>query len=351
MNAAADIDVAGLKAGIDLADLVGRYVKLRRAGRELTGLCPFHEERSPSFTVNPDKGFVHCFGCGANHDAIGFLQRITGCTFVEACKQLGGQEFAAAREGVRRSAPASVEEGQWVPLMPVPETTPELMAGNGWTVPIWNPKQGRASRMKPARVDPYRNADGRLLGYVLRCDFADQSSGKLKKWTPTVTWCMGPSGAVQWCLQHFPSPRPLQGLDDLYAKPGAPVLIPEGEKCRAAGAGAWSKYAVVTWPGGSHGVSKADWSPLANRDCVLWPDADLAGRKAMLGWANDGGLYTPGVAQLLARVGVRSIRLIDTEGRPKGWDIADAFEIDGWTPAQLAAWAAERVVDISVLRG
>lgn len=350
MNRVATFDLVGLKAGIDLAEVVGRYVKLRRVGPEYSGLCPFHSERSPSFTVIPKKGFVHCFGCGVHLDVIGFLQLITGCSFVEACKQLGGQEFAAAREGVRRESPV-VLEGTWVPLMPVPETAPDLLTDRGWTVPVFNPKQGRMSRMKPTRVDAYRNADGRLLGYVLRCDFPDQSTGKIKKWTPAVTWCIGPHGAVQWCLQHFPAPRPLQGLDDLAAKPGAPVLICEGEKCRAAGAAAWGQYAVMTWPGGSHGVPKADWSPLANRDCVLWPDADLAGRKAMVGWSNDAGMYTPGIAQLLSRVGARSIRLIDTEGRPKGWDIADALEIDGWTPTQLAAWAAERVVEVSVLRG
>lgn len=344
------IDVDALKAGVDLVAVVGRYVQLKRAGKEYTGLCPFHAENSPSFTVIPAKGFVHCFGCGAHHDAIGFVMHITGCDFVEACKQLGASDFSTAREGVRQEIDAPLDV-TWVPLMPVPVDAPELMAGGGWTVPIWNPKRGKLRRMKPSRVDAYHDAEGRLLGYVVRADIVDRESGKVTKWTPQVTWCVGPDGKRQWCLQHFPTPRPLLGLDALAAKPDAPVLIVEGEKCRAAGAGAWPQYAVVAWPGGTNGIGKVDWRPLDGRDVVLWPDADAVGEKAMLGWSNDAGMYTPGVAQLIARAGARTIRLIDTDGRPKGWDIADALQVDGWSPRQLAAWAANRVADVTVVRG
>jgi DNA primase len=343
-----EVDVNQLKAGVDLAAVVGRYVQLRKQGRELSGLCPFHAEDSPSFTVIPDKGFVHCFGCGAHHDVIGFLRRMTGCDFKEACAQLGAREYVSARSDVQvqDNAPLDVK---WVPLMPVPEDAPNLMQDGEWTVPIWNPKRGKITRLKPARVDAYRSASGALLGYVLRANITDRQSGKVKKWTPTVTWCVGPDGKRQWCLQHFPTPRPLLGLDALADKPNAPVLVVEGEKCRAAGAGAFPQYAVVTWPGGSHGVNKADWSPLAERDVVLWPDADAAGDKAVRGWRNDAGAYLPGIAQLAARVGARSLRLIDTTGQPRGWDVADALEVDGWTPRQLAAWAAGRVVDVAVV--
>jgi len=342
------IDVEAIKNSVDLDEVIGRYVKLRRTGRESTGLCPFHEEGSPSFTVNPAKGFFHCFGCGAHGDAIGFIQKITGLDFKEACAQLGGHEFAPASPTARKVVEQPLEVN-WVPLLPVPEAVPPLMAGGEWTVPIWNPKNGKLRRMKPTRVDAYRDAEGRLLGYVLRCEFVEQSSQKLKKWTPQVTWCVGPDGQQRWCLVKFPTPRPLCGLDALAAKPDAPVLIPEGEKCRAAGAGAWAGYAALTWAGGGNAVGKSDWSPVAGRDVVLWPDADPAGRKAMLGWHNDAGNYVPGVAQLCARAGAKSIRMIDVSGQPAGWDIADALELDKWTPRQLAAWAANRVVELNVV--
>ena len=344
------IDVGQLKAGVDLAAVVGQYVKLRKAGREFEGLCPFHAENTPSFTVNPAKGFVHCFGCGAHHDVIGFVQAVTGADFHGACAQLGARDYQAARDGLRREVEAPLA-CTWVALMPVPHDAPDLMSGSGWTVPLWNPKNEKLRRMKPARVDAYRNATGELLGYVLRSDFTDRDTGELRKWTPQVTWCVGADGKRHWCLQAFPDPRPLLGLDALAAKPEAPVLIVEGEKCRAAGADAWKQYAVVAWPGGSNGMAKVDWSPLAERDVVLWPDADPAGRKAMLGAQNDAGDVTPGVAMYAARVGARSIRLIDTNGMPKGWDIADALEVDCWSPRQLAAWAASRVIDVNVMPG
>ena len=62
-----------LREKIPLSELIGRKVKLTHKGREYTGLCPFHKEKTPSFTVNDDKGFYHCFGCGAHGDIIRFL--------------------------------------------------------------------------------------------------------------------------------------------------------------------------------------------------------------------------------------------------------------------------------------
>ena len=349
----AKVDTHALLERIDLVEVVGRYVKLKRQGREHTGLCPFHDESSASFTVIPLKGFVHCFGCGAHHDAIGFLMRYLGVDFREAVRQLDSGALAEsdAEHRAARPRPEYVPDIKWVPLMPVPDDAPEVMADADWTVPVWNPKRDKATRLKLQRLDAYLDAQGRLLGYVARAEIKDRETGKLKKWTPTITWCVSPTGARQWCLQHFPTPRPLLGLHDLASKPGAPVLIVEGEKCRAAGAGAWPQYAVIGWPGGTNGISKVDWTPLAGRDVVLWPDADDVGIKAMLGWNNDAGDSRPGVAHYVSRVGARSIRMIDTEGQPKGWDLADALGKDMWTPQQAAAWASSRRFDVNVVRG
>lgn len=347
------IDIDKLLAGVDLHEVVSRYVPLKKDGREYKGRCPFHDERTPSFYVIPRKGFVHCFGCGAHHDAIGFLMHMTGCDFRAACAQLGGTvEYSEARNVPLRKLEEEVPQVKWVPIMPVPADAPDLLADNGWTMPVWNPKRGKTTRLRLTRLDAYLDAEERVLGYVARADITDRDTGAIAKWTPTITWCIAPDGQKQWCLQHFPEPRPLFGLDALAAKPEAPVLVVEGEKCRVAGAGAWPQYAVVGWPGGSNGMHKVDWTPLARRDVVLWPDADEAGRKAMLGWRNDAGMFKPGVAHYASRVGARSIRAIDTAGQKKGWDIADALDaaLDGWSPAQLAAWAAARVIDITVVR-
>jgi DNA primase len=77
-----------LLARVDVVDVVGRYVTLKKAGANFSGLCPFHTEKSPSFTVSPSKQFFHCFGCGKNGNAIGFLMEHAGMNFVEAVQEL-----------------------------------------------------------------------------------------------------------------------------------------------------------------------------------------------------------------------------------------------------------------------
>jgi DNA primase len=76
---------------VSLASIVGRNVKLVRRGREYIGLCPFHNEKTPSFSVVEDKAFYHCFGCGAHGDVIGFVMRVTGSGFRETIEDLAKQ--------------------------------------------------------------------------------------------------------------------------------------------------------------------------------------------------------------------------------------------------------------------
>jgi DNA primase len=80
--------VQDLLARVDIVDVVGRHVALRRSGANLVGLCPFHGEKTPSFNVSPAKQFYHCFGCGASGDAIRFLTEHLGMSFVEAVHEL-----------------------------------------------------------------------------------------------------------------------------------------------------------------------------------------------------------------------------------------------------------------------
>jgi DNA primase len=80
-----------LIARADVVEIVGRYVQLKKGGANFMGLCPFHGEKSPSFSVSPAKQFYHCFGCGKNGNAISFLMDHAGMTFVEAVKDLAQQ--------------------------------------------------------------------------------------------------------------------------------------------------------------------------------------------------------------------------------------------------------------------
>ena len=101
-----DEDVAKVRAATDIAALIGEHTSLKRVGRRLVGLCPFHSEKSPSFSVNPEEGLYYCFGCQASGDAISFLRRIEGCDFVEAVERL------AARAGITVRNDSDPADGQ-----------------------------------------------------------------------------------------------------------------------------------------------------------------------------------------------------------------------------------------------
>jgi hypothetical protein len=337
--------LAELRSRIRLLDLIGGRVRLVRRGHEYVGLCPFHSEKTPSFYVVEDKGFFHCFGCGAHGDAIDFVARADNLSYAEAVEKLAseaGPSGAKAPEASRASRDpwpaAAVERARpiWIPILPVPDDAPALLRPDGRTVELINPKRAgeRKERtiFRPASWWPYRDAEGRLLGYVLRMEF--EHDGRRKKWTPQITFCAGPGGACRWCIVPFPKPRPLYGLYELIARPQEPVIVVEGEKACDAGRLLLPGYVVVTWPGGSKGIAHVGWSPLAGRDVFLLPDADKPGRDAMDGWSK-GGERVPGIAELLAAVAER-VRLVDPPRYlPDGWDLADAND---WSQTEAARW-------------
>src|SRR5882672_6115629 len=80
--------IQDLLGRVDIVEVIDRYVKLKRSGANYSACCPFHSEKSPSFTVSPTKQFYHCFGCGAHGTAVGFLMEHGGMGFVEAVKEL-----------------------------------------------------------------------------------------------------------------------------------------------------------------------------------------------------------------------------------------------------------------------
>jgi DNA primase len=98
-----------IRAAVDIVELVGRVVNLRKAGQSYKGLCPFHAEKTPSFIVNPRRGIFHCFGCGVGGDAFAFLMRQDRLSFPEAVRMLGRQAGVALPE---ERAPREGESGR-----------------------------------------------------------------------------------------------------------------------------------------------------------------------------------------------------------------------------------------------
>lgn len=143
-----------LRNRLPLSGVVGRSVRLIKRGREFTGLCPFHNEKSPSFTVNDEKGFFHCFGCGAHGDVIGFVMRNGGLAFPEAVEQLAQEagltvprlrpEDREKADQVATLGKAMEEAAKWFQA--------QLQAGAGNEARAYVQKRG----LKPETIERFR---------------------------------------------------------------------------------------------------------------------------------------------------------------------------------------------------
>lgn len=155
----------------------------------------------------------------------------------------------------------------------------------------------------------YKDADGHLLGYVVRLE--DKDGHKI---TPMLTYCCNNKNKHQWRFQGFGDGRPLYGLDALKDRPMHPVLVVEGEKTADAARTLFKDHVVVTWSGGCGSLHKSDWSVLKDRNVILWPDHDQPGRNA--------------VQKIAEILGDRptSLKIIEIPAElPHKWDLADTL--------------------------
>lgn len=314
--------------------LLGEWIKDGvRKGKEWVGTNPARSDNRPgSFSVNIHTGKWGDFSTDdTGGDFISLYAYLKGLSQSEAKKEL---ERILTLTPAEPAKPAKPKPPEWVAILPVPDDA-------------FKPPTRHPIHLEPNRIWTYTDAEGRLLGYVWRHDRINSKGEKVKEIVP-VTFCHteGNPAKRSWRFKHFPEPRPLYGLDRLAAKPGAPVLVVEGEKCADAGDQYLGALAVVTWPGGGNAWQKADWSPLAGRQVLLWPDADPAGYKTMEG---DGavGKFKPGLAHHLDGLGAQ-VKIIDPPIHhilmADKWDLADAMEPkqgEPWTARQLAAYVKD----------
>jgi DNA primase len=170
-----------LLARVDVVDVVGRAVTLKKAGANYQGLCPFHNEKSPSFSVSPTKQFYHCFGCGAHGSAIGFLMEHQGLSYVDAIKDLASGAGLTVPEE-KSTSPESKATPDLFELMGLAEKyyrnrlkdsqrAIEYFKGRGLTGPVaarfglgYAPDSWRGLE---AAVPDYRNPDLVRVGLVI----------------------------------------------------------------------------------------------------------------------------------------------------------------------------------------
>lgn len=146
-----------IRSRVDLVDLIGQFVNLRRTGENWKALCPFHAEKTPSFMVNPKRGIFHCFGCGAGGDAFSFLIRQDRLSFPEAVRVLGRRAGVTLPE-----APAAEADGQREALYKA-----LALAARFYSETLWSRPEGAVARhvLEARGIDP-ETARRFALGYA-----------------------------------------------------------------------------------------------------------------------------------------------------------------------------------------
>ncbi|MGR0183201.1 VapE domain-containing protein [Azospirillum aestuarii] len=226
---------------------------------------------------------------------------------VQAARDLG-QRFGVLGAPAPRPAtppPAAPAGEDWTPQVPPPPGAPEAPL-KGWD-----------------HTYAYRDTDGAVLRYVVRRDARAGATGaaKRKQILPLTYGAL--NGKPGWHHKHAAAPRHLYGLDRL-TRPKA-VIVCEGEKAADAAHRMLPDNPCVTWSAGSNAVRLTDWSPLAGRVVVIWPDADAPGLKA-----------AAEIADALRGI-AKKLLFVDTSGLADGFDAADLETPDP------AAWLRERM--------
>lgn len=279
-------------------------------GNEYHHLCPFHDDKNiGNASTNINTGQGKCLSCGAGWDFFKLLMKARGIsTFPEALR-VAADEFGNGLNGktIQLKTQKTQKKSALQIVMPVPTDAPAL------------PEKHFKYGMIP-KSWTYKDINGKELGHVVRFD----PEGQRKQILPLTLW--KENGKLVWKWKQFPAPRPLYFANGLSFN--MPILVIEGEKTADAAHNlAGSSYDCVSWPGGSNALSKADFSILQGRNCVLWPDNDEPGKKAMEAIA--GALFT---------AGAKSVKIVrPPDGRPEKWDLADA-ETEGWTTEKTLKW-------------
>jgi uncharacterized protein (DUF927 family) len=314
----------------------------KHQGPEYLTLNPRRSDNSTgSFSINTASGAWGDFAIGASGlDLVSLAAYLADEKQSDAARRLAqhfGITVPARKDGAPQAAgdPGKVKAPT---APPKPRQGPQNGAAHSageCVLPVPDdapaPPQSHSKLGKVSRAWEYRDAAGRLLFLVCRFDQAEGG----KEIRPLSLRRL-PSGKLEWRWLGVEPLRPLYGLDRLAARPDADAMICEGEKSVDAAALLFPDYVAITSPNGAKAADKTDWSALAGRRCVLWPDADPAGEA----YADEVSkrLHAASAAEVLRLNSAAFITLPDgtpREALPAGWDAADAAS-EGYTAALVA---------------
>lgn len=317
------------KAKGDVVAVIGKYLDLKKQGRDYFACCPFHSEKSPSFTVSASKNFYQCFGCGSHGDAVDFVMAYEGIGFREAVASINGFLPTASNAKTARDSYKQEQIDEWEPMVPVPDNLKIVPKDS-----INRKINGEWVRLTAQNRWAYKDQEGQLIGYIYRFDLPNGGKEVIPQ-----TYCVNKqNGECEWRWVSFTKPRPIYGLDKLAAYPKAQVIIVEGEKAADAGQLLYSssgvpleKLVVISWPGGGKAVKHTDWTPLEGRSVGLWPDADSKSYPDIHPLAGElmPFLEQPGTVAMLdiyEAIGESASTvkfIVPPVGVPDGWDLAD----------------------------
>jgi DNA primase len=154
-----DTQIEEVRSRADIVEVIGAHVRLRKAGRNFVGLCPFHGEKTPSFTVSREKGFFHCFGCGAGGTVFNFMMKMDGATFPETVRTLANRYGITIAEDIRRDPRAA---GEREAMLAAAE-----LAGEFFTRVLWEDRAAAPARdyLKHRAIDT-QTAKAFKLGFA-----------------------------------------------------------------------------------------------------------------------------------------------------------------------------------------
>jgi len=285
--------IADIKDTILLSAAASKYMKLEKVNQsEWRGICPFHTEATPSFTINDAKQFYHCFGCGSHGDVFDLIQHFTGNSINEIKDILRGSTMVYPHVDQEDH----MVEQEYLPMLIdyVPPAKTFDHGQHGTPVYIWK----------------YMDIQGQRLCYV--CRF------KGKEFRTLTLWKGQDDHLEQWKWKSLPPLRPLYGLWKLTERPLSTVVMCEGEKDANAAQKMLPETVCMAWPNGASSTKQCDWSPLAGRNVIMWPDADEPGR-----------LAAQAVREHLSGIASSFEIFVPPSDVPKGWGASDALS-EGW---------------------